>query len=71
MFWNRQRAKTNCRNNPPRNGHWRIHRLASSETHARNAEKHFLNEGMKGGAGGGESDCVYVYCYEMSNSTIE
>ena len=57
--------------NVPRNGHWRIHRVANNETHARNVEKHFLNEGMKGGTGGGGTDCVYVYCYEISNSTIE
>ena len=57
--------------NVPRNGHWRIHRKANNDTHARNVEKHFLNEGMKGGTGGGGTDCVYVYCYEISNSTIE
>lgn len=57
--------------NVPRNGHWRIHRVANNEVHARAAEKHFLNEGMKGGTGGGGTDCIYVYYYEISNSTIE
>ena len=57
--------------NVPRNGHWWIHRIADSETHARDAEKHFLDKGMKGGTGGGGTDCVYVYCYEISNLTIE
>lgn len=57
--------------NVPRNGYWRIHRLANNESHARTVEKHFLNEGMKGNTGGGNADCVYVYCYEISNQTVE
>ncbi|MDL2277391.1 hypothetical protein LJC57_02250 [Parabacteroides sp. OttesenSCG-928-G07] len=57
--------------NVPRKGHWRIHRVANSESHARVVEKHFLDEGMKGGTGGGNADCVYVYCYEISDQTVE
>ena len=57
--------------NVPRNGHWRIHEVANNEDHARDAEKHFLDKGMKGSTGSGGTDCVYVYCYEISNSTRE
>lgn len=57
--------------NVPRNGHWWIHRAADTETHSRTAEKYFLDKGMKGGTGGGGTDCIYVYCYEISNLAIE
>lgn len=57
--------------NVSRKGLWWIHTTADSESHARAVEKHFLNKGMKGGTGGGNADCVYVYCYEISNQTVE
>ena len=38
--------------------HWR----ADSERIARNVEKHFIDKGMKGGVGGGESpNHVYIF----------
>lgn len=57
--------------NVSRKGDWWIYRTANSESHARTVEKHFLNKGMKGGTGGGNADCVYVYCYEISNQAVE
>jgi len=57
--------------NVPQNNHWWIYRAANNDTIARTTEKHFLDKGMKGDTGGGGADCVYVYCYEISNSTIE
>jgi hypothetical protein len=50
---------------------WWIYHNANNETSARNIEKHFLSKGMQGGTGGGNSDCTWVYCYEISNDTIE
>jgi Na+/proline symporter len=38
---------------------------------ARDAEKALLNNGMQGGDGGGDDSSVYVYCYEITNQTIE
>jgi hypothetical protein len=57
--------------NVPQNEHWRIYRPEDNESHARVVEKHFLDKGMKGGTGGGNADCVYVYCYEITNLTVE
>jgi hypothetical protein len=57
--------------NVPKEGYWRIHREAINEEHARAVEKHFLDKGMKGGTGGGNCDCIWVYCYETSDNTIE
>ena len=57
--------------NVPRNGHWRIHRNAINKEHAQAVEEHFLAKGMKGDTGGGTDDSVWVYCYKITNKTIE
>ena len=36
-----------------------------------NVEEYFLEQGMKGDTGGGNNGTVYVYCYEITNNTIE
>ncbi len=41
-----------------------------SELAARNTEKHFLNEGMDGGDGGGNNP-THVYAYLVTNDTKE
>lgn len=51
--------------------HWWIHQQALNEEHARSVEKHFLEKGMQGGTGGGGSDCIHVYCYQITQATIE
>ena len=57
--------------NVPRNGHWRIHCEAINKEHAQVVEEHFLNKGMKGDTGGGTDDSVWVYCYKITNNTVE
>lgn len=57
--------------NVSQNGHWFIYRKAINDVHARSVEKHYLDKGMKGGDGGGDATCTYVYCYEISVSTNE
>ena len=57
--------------NVPRNGHWRIHHDAINKEHAQAVEEHFLAKGMKGDTGGGTDDSVWVYCYKITNKTIE
>lgn len=50
------------------NGHW-IYRTASSNSFAREAEQHFLDAGMDGGAGGGDETSTIVYAYKKTSST--
>ena len=38
---------------------------------AQAVEEHFLSKGMKGETGGGTQDTIYVYCYEITNTTKE
>lgn len=52
-------------------GNWWIYRTAINKSAAQNVEEYFLNKGMKGDTGGGTDDSIYVYCYEISNSTKE
>ena len=49
-------------------GHW-IYRPASSDTVAREIEKHFLEAGMDGGGGGGDETSKIVYAYLKTSST--
>jgi hypothetical protein len=57
--------------NVPRKGHCYIYREAVNIDSARIAEEGLLAKGMKGGSGGGDDDSVFVYCYEIGNSTKE
>ncbi len=57
--------------NVPKKEHCRIHREANNDTDAREVEKHFLDQGMKGGGGGGDEESVYVYVYKISSTTEE
>lgn len=50
---------------------WWIFRQANDKATAQSVEEFFLNQGMKGDTGGGSDDSTYVYCYEITNSTIE
>ncbi len=54
-----------------KNGPWWIWREAMDDGAARAIEDYFLRLGCKGGAGGGESDCVYVYAYLIRQDTVE
>ena len=51
-------------------GAW-IHRRASSDSVAREIEKHFLDKGAQGGAGGGDEDTTAVYAYKITRGTRE
>ncbi len=57
--------------NVPKSNHWRIHREAVNDKHARAVEKHFIDRGMRGGSGGGDNGSIWVYCYKITNYTIE
>ena len=52
------------------NGAW-IHRRASSDSVARDIEKHFLDKGAQGGMGGGGEDSTAVYAYKITWDTRE
>ncbi len=54
----------------PKEDYWWIYRKADNDESARLIEKNFLDKGMQGDTGGG-SNCLYVYCYEISNLTVE
>lgn len=51
-------------------GTW-IYRKAITILEARSAENLLLNKGMKGGSGGGSDDSLFVYCYRITNYTVE
>lgn len=57
--------------NVAKSGHWYIYRQAIDDEHSRAVEKYYLAKGMKGGDGGGDNTCIYVYCYEISSVTIK
>ena len=48
-----------------------IHCPASSDSVARDIEKHFLDKGAKGGTGGGDEDSKSVYAYLINSRTRE
>ena len=52
------------------NGAW-IWRRASSDSVARDIEKHFLDKGAQGGTGGGDEDSTAVYAYKITWGTRE
>lgn len=57
--------------NVDREHSWWIYRTAIDKIAAQFVEEHFLNNGMKGSTGGGTDDTIYVYCYEITNTTKE
>lgn len=57
--------------NVSKNGAWWIYREADSKDIAQAVEEYFLEKGMQGDTGGGNEDSVYVYCYEITNNTVE
>jgi hypothetical protein len=50
---------------------WWIYRQAVSKEHAQAVEEHYLSKGMEGDTGGGTNETVFVYCYEITNQTVE
>lgn len=50
---------------------WWIYVKADNAEIARNVEKHYLNEGMRGNDGGGNEDSCYVYCYAVTQTTVD
>ena len=50
---------------------WWIYREATDKTTAQSVEEYYLDKGMKGDTGGGNDDTTYVYCYEITSTTIE
>jgi hypothetical protein len=52
------------------NGTW-IYRQCASSDEARAVEDYFVQRGMKGGPGGGDSTTKSVYTYKITNSTTE
>ena len=46
-----------------------IYRTASSDSVAREIEKHFINLGFDGGPGGGDDDTKMVYCFLQNSHT--
>lgn len=57
----------------PRENHWWIYQYADSEDIARDVERHYLELGMQGDEGGGtgSGNVKYVYCYAITNYTVE
>ena len=46
-----------------------IYRTASSDSVAREIEKHFIDLGFDGGPGGGDDDTKMVYCFLQNSHT--
>ena len=46
-----------------------IFRTCASTEEARAVEDHFIEQGMKGGAGGGDYDTTAVYAYAITSNT--
>lgn len=50
---------------------WWIYDTAINKTTAQAVEEYYLAKGMRGDTGGGTNDSIYVYCYEITSTTIE
>lgn len=50
---------------------WWIYRTAIDKSAAQIVEEYFLGKGMRGDTGGGTEDTIFVYCYEITETTIE
>lgn len=44
---------------------------AKSKEIAQQVEQHYLDKGMQGDTGGGTVDSTYVYCYFITNKTVQ
>jgi hypothetical protein len=53
------------------NGDAWIYRECTTSNVARAVEKHFLDQGMKGGGGGGDETTDCVYAYRIGAHTVE
>ena len=58
-------------NVPKEGGSSWIWRRTTSAAAARNVEKALLEQGMKGDTGGGDETSDCVYCYKITNTTVE
>lgn len=50
---------------------WWIYETADSSDIAREVEKHYLQLGMRGSDGGGDTSSNMVYCYVVTPTTTE
>lgn len=50
---------------------WWIFDTANNKATAQAVEEYYLAKGMKGDTGGGTEDSIYVYCYEITDTTVE
>ena len=57
--------------NVSRDNAWWIYCEAEDKQTAQDVEEHYLQKGMKGDTGGGTSQSTFVYCYEITNNTVE
>ena len=57
--------------NVSKNNAWWIYREATDKATAQEVEEYYLAKGMNGDTGGGTEDSVFVYCYEIPNTTNE
>ncbi|MCQ2363952.1 MAG: hypothetical protein MJ051_00155 [Akkermansia sp.] len=57
--------------NVKREGMWWIYRTAQSSTVAREIEKIYQKRGMRGAPGGGDDSAKIVYCYVITQNTVE
>lgn len=57
--------------NVDRNYGWWIYCEAINKATAQEVEEYYLDKGMKGDTGGGNENTTYVYCYEITNTTVE
>ena len=48
-----------------------IWRQANDKETAQNVEEYFLSLGMDGDTGGGTAETVFVYCYMITDASIE
>ena len=50
---------------------WWIVREAINKATAQAVEEYYLDKGMQGDTGGGNEDTTFVYCYEITSTTVE
>lgn len=50
---------------------WYICLTADTSNIAREVEKHYLDLGMRGAAGGGDDSARYIYAYTIEQYTVE
>lgn len=50
---------------------WGIYRNGDTKAVAQAVEEYYLDKGMQGDTGGGNEDTTYVYCYEITDYTVE